>query len=218
MYLALYNPISRPYSVGYTLTVRTSPHCLNGCSGHGACGESDGKCQCQDGFTGPDCSVNVEELQKQGCVEGTLRGTVLDVPGGKAYSVCVCDAPAGQCAYTDADAAGASLLSSFVACDSGFELKGATAGAIKLSDGRALAGGGSCSKFRRGTSGGMVFFWCVFSVLLFCGAIIGGKHGMEKYAQYRSAQVGGYAEVAGEGGNLWDAFTGARRTHNNDSW
>ena len=42
---------------------------------------------------------------------------------------------------------------------------------------------------------------------------------MERYAQYRAGQVGGYADLAaGEGGNLWGAFTGARRTQNNDSW
>ena len=214
LYLAIYNPISRPYSIGYTLNVNTLSHCINGCAGHGVCGDSDGKCQCQDGFTGPDCSVDVEELKKQGCVEGTLRQATQGVPGGKAYMVCVCSAPE-QCAYTDTTS---STSLSVIVCNPGFELKGATSDAIKLSDGRAFPGGGQCSKFRRGTSGGMVFFWCVFSILLFCGAVIGGKYGMERYTQYRAAQVGGYAEVSGEGSNLWDAFTGARRTQNNDSW
>lgn len=93
------------------------------------------------------------------------------------------------------------------------------AGAVQLSDGRQVTAGGSCAKIRRGTSGGMVFFWCVFSIALFCGAVIGGKFGMERYAQWRASQVGGYADLGGgEGANLWDAFTGARRTQNNDSW
>lgn len=98
LYIALYNPVSAPYAIGYAVSARTSPHCISSCSGHGACGE-DGRCGCQDGFTGPDCSVDVEALQKQGCEEGSLRQAGLAVAGGRAFSVCVCSAPA-HCEYT----------------------------------------------------------------------------------------------------------------------
>ena len=74
-------------------------------------------------------------------------------------------------------------------CNAGFELKGTCPDGIKLSDGRVVVSGGKCDKLRRGTGGGMVFFYCVLSVVLFCSAVIGGKYGMERYTQYRAGQV-----------------------------
>jgi hypothetical protein len=69
-------------------------------------------------------------------------------------------------------------------------MKGAVDYSIKLSDGRTVPGGGKCSKLRKGTPGGMVFFYCVLSIALFCGTVIGGKYGLEWYQLKRAAQVG----------------------------
>ncbi|GAX74175.1 hypothetical protein CEUSTIGMA_g1624.t1 [Chlamydomonas eustigma] len=215
LYIAFYNPLSQPYEIGYSLTVTTSAHCINGCSGHGTCNEA-GKCVCVDGFTGVDCAVDVEQLQKQSCIEGSLK-QAISVSGGKGYAVCVCTAPE-QCAYSSV-ADDSNIGQAVVVCDAGFEIKGAVGDAIKLSDGRAVSGGGKCIKVKKGTSGGMVFFYCVLSIALFCGMVIGGKYGLEWYQLKRAAQVGGYSDIGtGESTNLWDAFTGSRRAQNNDSW
>ncbi len=135
----------------------------------------------QTGFTGLDCSVDIEQLAKLTCLEGSLKQATA-VDGGKAFSACVCVAPE-QCGWLEP------AVQPVVVCDPGFELKGVTAGGIRFSDGRVMDSGGSCKKLRRGTSGGMVFFYCVLSIFLFCGCVVGGKYGLEWYQLRRAGQV-----------------------------
>ncbi len=65
-----------------------------------------------------------------------------------------------------------------------------------------------------------MFFWCLFSIALFCGCVVGGRFGLEQYQVYRANQAAGYSDLGGsQETTLWDAFTGARRNQqHNDSW
>eukprot|EP00955_Chlamydomonas_euryale_P044420 352888-Chlamydomonas_euryale.AAC.2 len=60
-------------------------------------------------------------------------------------------------------------------------LQGAKPDGIALSDGSSVAAGGVCAPLALGTSGGMVFFYCVLSIVLFCGGVVGSKIGLERY-------------------------------------
>lgn len=216
LYVSIFNPISGPYEIGYTITVVTSATCLNGCSGHGTCSDAAGTCACEGEWAGPDCSVDMKKPAAV-CEEGTLKEEpVSKATNGKTYAVCVCSGE-NQCSYTDSSEA---MTRAFVICSPGYTVSGADPNAIKLSDGRTVPGGGSCKKLKIGTSGGMVFFFCLLSIVLFCGLVVGSKFGLERYQIWRASQVGGYSELgaSSDGKSLWDAFTGARSNANQDSW
>eukprot|EP00955_Chlamydomonas_euryale_P013849 149620-Chlamydomonas_euryale.AAC.1 len=44
--MAVENPLSAAYKIGYSLAVATSADCINACSGHGDCSD-DGVCACK---------------------------------------------------------------------------------------------------------------------------------------------------------------------------
>jgi hypothetical protein len=64
--------------------------------------------------------VDVEQLQKQSCIEGSLK-QAISISGGKAYAVCVCTSPE-HCSYTPV-ADESNIGQSVVVCDPGFEIK-----------------------------------------------------------------------------------------------
>lgn len=145
------------------------------------------------------------------CQPGSLKHA-FDVDGGTAYSVCTCDATTGTCAYTPADPS-QGTDHAVVMCDAGRELRGASPMAPTGAEpqGKPMLVGGQCSRIKRGTSGGMVFFWCLFSVALAAGGVVGGKYGWEWYQTKRVALGAGYVGLG------WDAFTNSR-ARLNDSW
>ncbi|KXZ54910.1 MTA4 protein [Gonium pectorale] len=123
------------------------------------------------------------------CAEGSLR-RAYDLDGGAAFAVCVC-AAAGDptsCAFSAPTQAG-SNAGCVVACQAGYERQGATA-ATRLSDGSEITTGGACAPAqhggrRHGVSGGMVFFYCLLSIALAAGLVVGSKYGMLWYEQYK---------------------------------
>ncbi|EFJ41457.1 hypothetical protein VOLCADRAFT_84087 [Volvox carteri f. nagariensis] len=119
------------------------------------------------------------------CEEGSLR-RAYDMDGGSAFSVCLC-ATAGDpasCAFT-APTQAAGNTNGVVSCLSGYERQGGTS-STRLSDGSTLVLGGNCRRPpRRGVSGGMVFFYCLLSIFLAAGLVVGGKYGVLWYEQYR---------------------------------
>lgn len=122
------------------------------------------------------------------CVEGTLR-RAYDLSGGAAFAVCVCKAgDPSSCAFSSPSAQGGNV-GGVVSCAPGYERQGATA-SVPLSDGTSILTGGTCGainydKRRKGVSGGMVFFYCLLSIFLAAGLVVGGKYGLLWYESYR---------------------------------
>lgn len=135
-----------------------------------------------------------------------------DVGGGRSFSVCICSN------VTDPESCAYSPSPLVVTCDERFELRGIVEDLISLSDGKRLAGGGSCLKIKRGTSGGMVFFYCVLSLFLCAALVLGAKLGLERYIMWRQSHIGYDSMGSGSGNRLFDTFLGRGQPAQNDDW
>ncbi|KYQ89774.1 tenascin C [Tieghemostelium lacteum] len=79
------NPVSIKISsngiVGYNnATLIYEKSCMNSCSSQGTCDVTSGKCQCNDGFTGDDCSTVVDtssDISSSPIIKITLLMTIL---------------------------------------------------------------------------------------------------------------------------------------------
>jgi hypothetical protein len=81
---ALYNPSL--LALNFSLSIDKLGKCLNDCSDKGTC-SGDGVCQCQDGWAGGDCSVDLSSIKPRGSHHhffGSLLGVLfwLAVGGG----------------------------------------------------------------------------------------------------------------------------------------
>lgn len=56
------------------------------CSGHGICRESDGLCDCDPGWTGPDCSIRQMEPYEQRSSDGAVTEDWTDETSPKRYA------------------------------------------------------------------------------------------------------------------------------------
>ncbi|GLI67411.1 hypothetical protein VaNZ11_011606 [Volvox africanus] len=146
----------------------------------GACALEDaclpGTVQCLKGLRMAADGVNC--VPAGTCEEGSLR-RAYDLEGGATFSVCQCTAAGdpATCSF--------SAPNGVVSCLPGYERQGSTS-TIKLADGTSIVVGGTCGRpRRRGVSGGMVFFYCLLSIFLAAGLVVGGKYGVLWYEQYR---------------------------------
>eukprot|EP00798_Chlamydomonas_sp_ICE-L_P021542 gene21542-28534_t len=225
LYITLDNPLSYPYKVGYSLEVKVAAQCINDCSGHGTC-SSTGTCVCQGSFVGLDCGVDTATIRNASCDEGSQKWSPITGPNCEVFAVCVChpdpSSPHGgnTCKYKEDIP---SIDQFVVICHEGFILKGSsTANGVILSTGVKVATGGTCHRPpRRGTSGGMVFFFCLLSIFLAAGLAVAGKHGWAYYQAQRFAEAGGYSELPGAT-SILSSFLGAfvkkGGSSNNDPW
>ncbi|UJR17969.1 hypothetical protein I4U23_004868 [Adineta vaga] len=84
----------------------------NNCSGHGSCQDTGyfqfGECQCQDGWSGIDCSKKVDEKPKPSVLSGTLCGSEVNLTCGSVYPNISCpggwqDTKWSHCSKTSTD-------------------------------------------------------------------------------------------------------------------
>lgn len=158
------------------------------------------------------CSGDLKQLVQEGgkyrCVEATVKckeGDLLlvhAVSGGSAYGVCVCSADGSTCAFHIPESL--DLKDAVIICNGGFELKGGSANpTVKRHDGSSMVTGGSCRRYHKGTSGGMVFFWCIFTLALSAGLVFGARwgreHGLPLLQRWRAARMGGGWDYEGDG-------------------
>lgn len=78
--------------LSYNLTLRKEGKCLANCSGHGTC-NSDGVCECADGWTGGDCSVAASGE----CPAGSRRGVSRPDEHGTCWQECRCAGTGKDC-------------------------------------------------------------------------------------------------------------------------
>ncbi|GIL82714.1 hypothetical protein Vretifemale_11557 [Volvox reticuliferus] len=151
------------------------------CTMEGTC--LAGTNQCLKGLRLAEDGVNC--VAAGACEEGSLK-RAYDMEGGSIFSVCQCTAAGNpaSCSFSVPTLA-AGNANGVVSCLPGYERQSSTS-TIKLSDGNSVVVGGTCGRPRkRGVSGGMVFFYCLLSIFLAAGLVVGGKYGVLWYEQYR---------------------------------
>lgn len=165
----------------------TCPDDGGACSMGGAC--LPGSTQCLNGLTlVTDPTEQCVPPMVPVCDEGALRKAYA-VEGGAAMGLCTC--PAGpatlSCGFTQPDNKTANA-NGVVVCGAGYELQGTSPKPTTLSDGTLVTTGGRCVRavhHPRGVSGGMVFFYCLLSIALAAGLVVGSKYGVQYYEQIR---------------------------------
>ncbi|KAG2498177.1 hypothetical protein HYH03_003932 [Edaphochlamys debaryana] len=162
-----------------------------------------GSVQCLKGLSKAD---SPERCVPAPCPEGSLqRAYDLDGGAGAAFALCACSAKGdpASCAYTQPAKDGGNA-GGVVSCAPGMQRQGSTA-STQLSDGTQVVTGGFCAApppaKRKGVSGGMVFFYCLLSIALASGLLVGSKYGMLWYEQYRYGR-----SVFSQGYVAWPLF------------
>ena len=61
--------------------------CPKDCSGNGKCNDVDGTCTCNDGFSGPGCSVHDDAQCLNNCTDAD-HGSCNEISDGKSKCVC----------------------------------------------------------------------------------------------------------------------------------
>lgn len=191
--LAVYNPLPTT-PLGFSLAVHKIGRCLHSCSGHGSC-NSDGVCECEASWSGGDCSVSLNAS----CLAGSRRGVPRPEGHGTCWQECRCDDAGKECGFA-ADCAdftcerGWRRKADAAQCVQDECTKddfSQTADAVCLRNCTCPADGGACTLAkecsiriditggggrRGGVSGGTVFFWMVFALVLGGVAALGYVH------------------------------------------
>lgn len=217
--LAVYNPLPTQ-ALAYSLTVHKVGRCLHNCSEHGSC-NSDGVCKCQPDWMGGDCSVSFNAS----CLAGSRRAAERPDDHGTCWQECQCKDT--ECSFTE-ECAGFSCQPGFrrqanasrcVQDECTKDVFSATAAVVCLKNCTCPADGASCTlakecsvhidingggRGHRGASGGTVFFWMLFSILLGGAGALGFIHlrGIPAWLPIRERGYGGpglYNELSEHG-------------------